>query len=147
MPDSLLRKMRGRQTEVEKLGDIWQKIVGQDLAEHSAPASYQNEVLTVFVDNANWASKLRHSLPAITKQCRKQENLSSLNKVKIKIGLKSNAVKTIINSVPKTSRISKASAALILESAKYIEDETLKASLERLGGNAMKGYTRNNKNN
>jgi hypothetical protein len=135
LPESLLKKMRGRQTETEKLGLIWHKIVGQDLAAHSAPASYQNGVLTVLADNAIWASKMRHNLPAIIKKCCKQENLRALTRIKIKIGVKNNTVETVIKPAPRTTRISKSSATLILESAKHIADETLRASLERLGSN------------
>lgn len=134
LPGPLLRQIREHRSESEKLGDAWQRVAARELAEHSAPASYQNQVLTVFVENANWASKLRHQLPDIIKRCQKQDGLNLLANIKIRIEHNFNPVQTNINSKPKNSRISKASADLILESAEHIEDDTLRASMERLGG-------------
>ena len=135
LPATLLKTMRAHQTEAEQLSVIWPSIVGKELAAHSSPASYQEQVLSVFVENATWASKLRHSLPDITTRCRshKKLKLESLKTIKIKIGLQTSDNHDNKKTRTRKSKIPEASARIILESAKDIKDESLRASLERLG--------------
>ncbi len=135
LPAKLLKTMRAHQTEAEQLSEIWPAIVGKELAAHSTPASYQEQVLTVLAENAVWASKLRHCLPDITAKCRahKKLKLASLKTIKIKIGLRASSDHDDNNIKRRRSKIPEASARIILESAKDIKDESLRASLERLG--------------
>ena len=146
LPATLLKKMRAHQTEAEQLSAIWPSIVGKELASHSSPASYQDQRLSVFVENAVWASKLRHCLPDITARCRshKKLKLECLKIIKIKIGLQASSNDDTKNTRQRKSKIPETSAKIILESAKDIKDASLRASLERLGS-AQGCHEKNNK--
>lgn len=61
----------------------WEDIVGQDVAKHTRPGSFEHGVLTIYVDSSPWLSVLeREFKPAILKSLQNgidQKNIKSLH--------------------------------------------------------------------
>jgi predicted nucleic acid-binding Zn ribbon protein len=58
--ENVLNKIEGKQKKENSLYivDIWEKVVGKTIAQHTKPVFYKKKVLHVVVDQATWVYEL-----------------------------------------------------------------------------------------
>lgn len=61
----------------------WPVIVGPDVAQHCAPVTFEDGILTVRADSTAWATQLRLMLPAILERCAAEAGVGVVTEVKI----------------------------------------------------------------
>jgi predicted nucleic acid-binding Zn ribbon protein len=85
--DGLLRR-REMQPGVRagRLRTAWPAIVGEKLAEHTAPKSLENGVLTVIAANGAWATQLRFLAEEIRSRAETELGEGSVRRVNVTVG-------------------------------------------------------------
>lgn len=69
-----------------RLHTAWPAIVGEKLAEHTAPRSLNNGVLTVVAANGAWATQLRFLAEEIRKRAEEELGEGSVRRVEVTVG-------------------------------------------------------------
>ncbi len=98
------------------------------LQEQCAVASFQNGVLTILVNNAQWATRIRYQQNKLKQQLQAHHEFHDITKIIVKVSPK--PLKR--TEQPNNLSLSLNTAAVISETAKGIKDPALKEALERL---------------
>ncbi len=66
--------------------EAWGRIVGAEMAKHTAPLKLRNEVLWVLADDSAWASELRWSAQDIVEELEERLGTGRVQKVQVRVG-------------------------------------------------------------
>jgi predicted nucleic acid-binding Zn ribbon protein len=85
--DGLMRRRELRPGfRASRLHTGWADIVGEKLAEHTAPKGIENGVLTVVAANGAWATQLRFLAEEIRKRAEAELGEGSVKRVQVTVG-------------------------------------------------------------
>ncbi len=73
-----------KQVEQYKIFDVWNEVVGQQVAKVAQPERLQNGVLIVSVNNAPWRSELTFRKKEILEKIHQQTNSTSITDIKFR---------------------------------------------------------------
>lgn len=136
LPTAAINRAGVHMDKISNLLAHWKVYVGEPLASHTYPVSYENGLLSVRADTSAWASRVRHSQVEIMKQLRQDPYFLNLAELHVRVlperaGAPQEKKKTAA-TVP--SRISNDAARIIKSVADDITDPALRKSLNRLAG-------------
>ena len=83
--DTPLGKIIERARHINEIQNSLKLDLGSEFSDHIWVGSYQNGLLSLMVDSASLATKLRFSIPDIREKLRKQSAWSGLKSIQIKI--------------------------------------------------------------
>lgn len=112
-----------------KLQKIVDSVIDLPLKQYIKVASFENHCLTLIVENASIATRLRFIESDIISNLQSSVEFKSLQQLKYKVR-PDNQVQEVANKVNR--KISNASAELIKQTAEHIKDENIKAALKHL---------------
>lgn len=133
-----LNQLVERALALQPLLEEVQHHLGEELGPHCQAIAYQDNVLTLLIPSANWATRIRFCLPDLLSTLRKEMRWCALKSLKIKI--QSPAPSTpapSLNAPPSQVRhMSKETSAALQALAEQLNNEPnntpLKKSLNRL---------------
>ncbi len=125
---SSLKQLVNKVSYLSKLQGYLDLYLSTAIRENCAVASFQDGTLTILVNNAHWATRLRYQQNKLKQQLQKHKEFYSINKITIKVSPKP------ISHVEETHELvmSSQTAKIIAETAKNISHPALHEALERL---------------
>lgn len=111
------------------LQKLFDAVIDKNLQPYIKVAAYENNCLTLIVENASISTRLRFIEPDIITNLKKSLELQALESIKCKVRPE-NQKSDIENKTER--KISKESAELIKQTAEHIKDENIKAALKHL---------------
>lgn len=132
--DTLIVKLK----QHKQLQQILAEHIEAKLASHCEVANYDNNCLTVLTDSALWATQFRFQIPELTKKLQQHPQLYHLKHVQCKIR-PSKTARPLIETKPTqpVQRLSSETADIILEAAKTIKHDKLKAVMQKIAKNII----------
>lgn len=130
----ILRRFGGHLDRVGALRARWHGLVGDPMAGHSEPTSYEGGRLTVTVRSPAWASRLRQQEAGLRRVLRSDAAFRDLHELRVRIQPTDPVVKPTVVTPRAPSRLSPAAARMVRGVAETVSDPELRAALERLGG-------------
>jgi len=134
--DTQLGKLIAKVRDIEALHHTLQKILDPTLAPHCHIGHYQSGILTIFSENAAWATQLRYQVPEIITKLRSFPEWAGLCSIQIKV--QTEGYQKITEPAPASPppTLSEHSAsqlqALADQLKQQVETEHLAASVENL---------------
>jgi hypothetical protein len=129
---------------MNKLGELKKldKLLAQhepEIAKHCQIVKLEQNCLFVIVDSGNWTTQLRFQIPSLMRKLNQYPGLEKLSG----IICKTRPHHTLSTSTKPRTRTAAAcltpeTAENVLETAKTIKDEKLRATMEKIAGNLIK---------
>lgn len=136
LPTAAINRAGVHMDKVTNLLAHWKIYVGEPLASHAYPVSYDNGLLSVRADTSAWASRVRHSQMEIMKQLRQDPYFLNLTELHVRVlperAGAAQEKRQVAQTVP--SRVPDDAARIIKSVADDIADPGLRKSLNRLAG-------------
>jgi hypothetical protein len=137
LPDAVRNRVGVHLDKISNLLAHWKAQIGEPLASHSYPVSYQGGRLSLRADTSAWASRVRHDHGKIIEQLKRDPFFHDLAELYVRVLPERAAARRqreaqITMQAP--SRISANAASLIQSVADGIADPMLRRSLIRLAG-------------
>lgn len=85
LPSAVLKRAGVHMDKLSGLLVHWKSHVGEPLASHSFPVSYENGRLSLRADTSAWASRLRHSQAEIMNQLRLDPYFNDLRELYVRV--------------------------------------------------------------
>ena len=132
--ESALSKLLNRANNILTHQETVRATLEPSCREHCWLANYRNGVLYLQTDSAAWGTRIRMQQRNIIRSLTKERAFSGLNSVKVSIQPRYKSTRPNPSAKP----VSLENTRHIRETALSIEDEKLKAALERLAKNIEK---------
>lgn len=123
----LLPNLSQKIAQLKRLNELWQKYIDIKLAKHSRVANWRDGRLVVEIDNANWATHIRYSLPELLSKLKTEKELTELKYIEWYIQPPETIA--ITKKAHKPAPLSTENSQLIMEAAEHIEHAKLKQVL------------------
>lgn len=137
LPDAMRNRVGVHLDKVSNLLAHWKAHIGEPLASHSYPVSYERGRLSLRADTSAWASRVRHDHGKIIEQLKRDPYFHDLAELYVRVlpeRAKARREPKPQIEVQPPSRISSSAATLIKSVADGITDPALRRSLIRLAG-------------
>lgn len=139
-----LGQLIAKARSIDELNYAFKHLIGPDLATNCRVGSLEQGVLTIFTDNASWATRIRYQTPNILSKLRSNQQWANLSSIQVKVKTCYEPVNT--NPPPpskvKKEKISPETAQQLADLAKQLEDsedkedcQNLVRTLKRMAGN------------
>jgi len=124
--EQVLPNLAQKIAQLQRLNELWQKYIDINLAKHTRVANWRDPTLIIEIDNANWATHVRYSLPELLIKLKAEKELAGLKYINwyIKPTESKNKLKP-----RKTKALSKENSQLLAEAAEHTPHEKLKDAL------------------
>jgi len=127
-----------RTRQLKRLTNILRRHLDEQLAKHCYIGNISTPVLTILVDGASWATKLRFATPDLLEKLRQENHIfSDINQIKVKILTPIN--KTESTAIHTGPQMNLENARGLRSLAESIEDPGLQQALNKLARHAKDG--------
>ncbi len=125
---SALGYLIGHAKQLQTWNEILYKHLPSGEQKHCKIGAFEQRILTLVVDSANWATKLRYQIPDLVKQLKKTQEFQSIKEIKCLVRPEDASPK---KATPRPA-LSKNTRRLLQETSDTIIDPELKIALQRL---------------
>ncbi len=131
-PSSALARLLGRASQQDAWTDQLRALLPQDLASECRVANVRDQVLTVHINNAAWATRLRFLVPGLLRSLNRLADFTAVSDVRLKV------VPLIAESTASTRRrtLRPPDRVSLLELASGVDDAELCSAILRLTAQA-----------
>lgn len=131
-PASALTRLLGRASQQDAWTDQLRALLPQDLASECRVANVRDQVLTVHINNAAWATRLRFLIPGLLHNLNRLADFTAVNDVRLKV------VPLVDDSTASTQRqtLRPPDRVSLLELASRVDDAELCSAILRLAAQA-----------
>lgn len=126
--NATLRQLLKNANQQNHLDSTIRPLLPEAMLPHYLGNNYKNGELTLFVDNAVWASQLRFLIPALKKQLSQKNYV--IHRINQKIMITSLSARKERKELPK---ISEENAQMLSDTADALDHQRLAAALRKLG--------------
>lgn len=130
--NKLLLNLLGKLDELKKYNQLFGQYLESPIAQHAQVVKFEKNCLFVIVDNGHWATQLRFSIPDLILQLREHPGLEKLNGIICKTRPHPSFAQPPRIQKRQVVRLNPLTGKQIIEIAKTIDDERLKAILKRI---------------
>jgi len=131
-PHSSLARLVNRASQQDAWTDQLRALLPQDLASECRVANVRDQVLTVHINNAAWATRLRFLTESLLPNLNRLADFTAINEIRLK-------VVPVVADVPMTTRATQLrppDRVPLLELANGIDDAGLRNAILRLAAHA-----------
>jgi hypothetical protein len=131
-PHSSLARLVNRASQQDAWTDQLRALLPQDLASECRVANVRDQVLTVHINNAAWATRLRFLTESLLPNLNRLADFTAVNEIRLK-------VVPVVADVPMTPRATQLrlpDRVPLLELANRIDDAGLRSAILRLAAHA-----------
>jgi len=128
-PSSALARLVARASQQDAWTDQLRALLPQDLASECRVANVRDQVLTVHINNAAWATRLRFLIPGLLAGLNRLADFTAVNDVRLKVVPSATGA---ISSPEGSSEIRPPDRVPLLELASTIDHADLKGAILRL---------------
>lgn len=125
---SSLKQLVNKASYLSQLQQCLNLYLSTAIRENCAIASFQNGILTILVNNAHWATRLRYQQNKLKQQLQEHHEFCGIHKVTIKVSPKPLKESEEVHELIMSSKTAK----IIAETAENINHPALREALERL---------------
>ncbi|UYZ84119.1 DUF721 domain-containing protein [Entomomonas sp. E2T0] len=125
---SSLKQLVNKASYLNQLQQCLNLYLSTTIRENCAIASFQNGILTILVNNAHWATRLRYQQNKLKQQLQEHHEFYGIHKVAIKVSPKPLKEPEEVHELTMSSKTAK----IIAETAENINHPALREALERL---------------
>jgi hypothetical protein len=132
-PHSALARLVNRASQQDAWTDQLRALLPQDLASECRVANVRDQVLTVHINNAAWATRLRFLIPAVLPNLNRLADFTAVNEIRLKVVP---VVTDVTPTEPSTMNLRPPDRVPLLELANGIDDAELRGAILRLAAHA-----------
>lgn len=125
---SSLRQLVNKASYLSQLQKCLNLYLSTVIRENCAIASFQHGTLTILVNNAQWATRLRYQQNKLKQQLQEHHEFSGIHKITIKVSPSPLSEPEEVHGLTMSSKTAK----IIAETAENINHSALKEALQRL---------------
>jgi hypothetical protein len=131
-PHSSLARLVNRASQQDAWTDQLRALLPQDLALECRVANVRDQVLTVHINNAAWATRLRFLTPGLLPNLNRLADFTAVNEIRLKVV----PVVTDVPTAPRAAELRPPDRVPLLELANGIDDADLRNAILRLAAHA-----------
>ena len=131
-PHSSLARLVNRASQQDAWTDQLRALLPQDLALECRVANVRDQVLTVHINNAAWATRLRFLTPGLLPNLNRLADFTAVNEIRLKVV----PVVTDVPTAPRATELRPPDRVPLLELANGIDDADLRNAILRLAAHA-----------
>ena len=132
-PHSSLARLVNRASQQDAWTDQLRALLPQDLASECRVANVRDQVLTVHINNAAWATRLRFLTEALLPNLNRLADFTAVNEIRLKVVP---VVTDVVPAVPRATELRPPDRVPLLELANGIDDAGLRNAILRLAAHA-----------
>ena len=132
-PSSALARLINRASQQDAWTDQLRALLPQDLASECRVANVRDQVLTVHINNAAWATRLRFLIPGLLENLVRLADFTAVNDIRLKVVP---VASKSISAAEAAQEIRPPDRAPLLELANGIDDAGLRCAILRLAAHA-----------
>jgi len=132
-PSSALARLINRASQQDAWTDQLRALLPQDLASECRVANVRDQVLTVHINNAAWATRLRFLIPGLLENLVRLADFTAVNDIRLKVVP---VASKSISAAEAAQEIRPPDRAPLLELANGIDDAGLRYAILRLAAHA-----------
>jgi hypothetical protein len=132
-PHSALARLVNRASQQDAWTDQLRALLPQDLASECRVANVRDQVLTVHINNAAWATRLRFLIPGLLPNLNRLADFTAVNEIRLKVVP---VVSDVTPTVTDTMELRPPDRVPLLELANRIDDAELRGAILRLAAHA-----------
>ena len=132
-PHSSLARLVNRASQQDAWTDQLRALLPQDLASECRVANVRDQVLTVHINNAAWATRLRFLTEALLPNLNRLADFTAVNEIRLKVVP---VVTDVAPAVPRATELRPPDRVPLLELANGIDDAGLRNAILRLAAHA-----------
>ena len=132
-PHSALARLVNRASQQDAWTDQLRALLPQDIALECRVANVRDQVLTVHINNAAWATRLRFLIPAVLPNLNRLADFTAVNEIRLKVVP---VVTDVTPTVSATMDLRPPDRVPLLELANRIDDAELRGAILRLAAHA-----------
>jgi len=122
-----------RASQQDAWTDQLRALLPQDLASECRVANVRDQVLTVHINNAAWATRLRFLTEALLPNLNRLADFTAVNEIRLKVVP---VVTDVVPAVPRATELRPPDRVPLLELANGIDDADLRSAILRLAAHA-----------
>jgi len=128
---NMLGNIHAKLQQLNQLNELWQHAVPALLAQNSCVANWREGCLVIELKSAAWATRLQYLIPELIERLQQHAELKNLTAIDWYIQPSTN----LPAATPPTLTLSAQQAQLLQDTAEHIDNEMLKAALQKLAIN------------
>ena len=132
-PHSSLARLVNRASQQDAWTDQLRALLPQDLASECRVANVRDQVLTVHINNAAWATRLRFLTEALLPNLNRLADFTAVNEIRLKVVP---VVTDVVPTAPRATELRPPDRVPLLELANGIDDAGLRNAILRLAAHA-----------
>jgi hypothetical protein len=132
-PHSALARLINRASQQDAWTDQLRALLPQDLASECRVANVRDQVLTVHINNAAWATRLRFLTPGLLLNLNRLADFTTVNEIRLKVVP---VVTDAISNAQGATDLRPPDRVPLLELANGIDDADLRGAILRLAAHA-----------
>ena len=132
-PHSSLARLVNRASQQDAWTDQLRALLPQDLASECRVANVRDQVLTVHINNAAWATRLRFLTESLLPNLNRLADFTAVNEIRLKVVP---VVTDVAPAVPRATELRPPDRVPLLELANGIDDAGLRNAILRLAAHA-----------